>query len=276
MTPAPLARTSVARLRAVNAAWELDVPAPVTLERYGRFKYGDTSHVVVFAEALAAACAAALPAIDAPLYMTTSGYGTVPPAAAALVEPTVQALRRRGFRPATFGVHRTSVTPADYATLAVHDRRAALRAEQLSARLPRGLPAGATVLALDDVVVTGVHEEALECALRREGAGHVLHAYLVDASAAAASPAVEAWLNGAIGSSPTDLVSLARGTAFVPNSRFLKAVLRLPAAQRDDVLVRLPPRVVRWMAEGARGDHLETIPDLAEGAVALAALGLPH
>lgn len=244
---------------------------PVTLARYAGFKYGDTTHLESFAEALVRTSMPSLHGTPGPLYVTSSGYGFTPPAAASLLEPAVGALRRAGLDARPFHTHRDSITPADYATLNPEERGKALSSEQLHASLPAGALRGATVLGLDDVVVTGVHERALELALRRDGAARVVHAYLVDASGAACSPQVESWLNGPAGTEPASLLSVARSGAFAPNSRFLKAVLRLPAAQRARVLRELSPGLLGWMIEGAQRDRMGLVPDLAAGMVALLA-----
>ena len=261
-------RRSVTTLGRIDGAWSLgpaSTAQPVSASRYASFKHGDGSHLTRFAQALVAACAPALPAQGTPLYVTSSGYGRTPPAAAGLLDPSLDALRAAGWDARGFHTHRDSVTPADYATLDVKQRGLVLSADQLHARLPAGTLRGATVLALDDVVVTGVHERALEAALLRDGAARVVHGYLVDASGAASEPQVEAVLNGTAGSEPAALLALARSTHFVPNSRFLKAVLRLPSGPRTRLLASLPSPLVEWMGRGALSDGLEQVPDLADG-----------
>lgn len=267
-------RHAVAQLASHGRGWKLQGASsahPVTLPRYARFKYGDSTHVDRFARALVGISLPALQGTQGPLYVTSSGYGFTPPAAAALLDPAVAALRRAGLDAHPFHTHRDSVTPADYATLGPDERSLALCADQLHPVLPTDALRGATVLGLDDVVVTGVHERALELALRRDGAARVLHAYLVDASEAACSPQVESWLNGPAGTDPAALLAAAHSGSFTPNSRFLKAVLRLPAAQRARVLASLPSGLVAWMMEGARRDRMELVPDLADGMDALLA-----
>lgn len=267
-------RHSVSRLHPRGDGWALDPVGPgqpVSAERYARFKYGDSSHLAGFATALIQSCAPALGAARGTVLVTSSGYGHTPPAAAALLPPAVAALRGLGIQASAFRTHRDSVTPADYATLDLAQRRAVLSPGQLRAELPPEALHGHTVLALDDVVVTGVHELALEGALLRDGAASVVHGYLVDASEAASSPEVEASLNGGAGGDPEALIALSISAHFVPNSRFLKAVLRLAPAPRAHVLASLPAWLLAWMQEGARLDGMALVPDLAAGVAALSA-----
>lgn len=267
-------RHAVTHLAPQGGGWALVGASPlqpVTLPRYARFKYGESRHLDRFAQALVRVTTPSLESVSGPLYVTSSGYGFTPPAAAALLDPAIAALRRAGWDARPFRTHRDSVTPADYATLNSAQRSQALGADQLHPVLPSGTLAGATVLGLDDVVVTGVHERALELALRREGAAAVLHAYLVDATEAACSPQVESWLNGPAGTDPAALLAAAHSDSFTPNSRFLKAVFRLPAPQRSRVFGSLQAPLLEWMMEGARQDRMDLVPDLADGVGALLA-----
>ncbi|MDR2254395.1 MAG: phosphoribosyltransferase family protein [Arthrobacter sp.] len=262
-------RVSVCALQARPGGFVLP-PAgpeqPVTASNYAAFKYGDTSALPEYARALARAIEPLLGEPGAPVFVTSSGYGFAPPAAAALSGPTTELLRHSGREFAEFRTARSSVTAADYATLPPAERSRALGARHLSPQVPAGSLRGATVVALDDVIVTGVHEEALDTALRAAGAARVLHAYLIDASSAAATPEIEARLNGEAGRDPSALRAVARSPRFTPNSRFLKAVLRLGAREGGGVLDHLPADLVRWMQEAATADRLESIPELRSGA----------
>lgn len=234
----------------------------VGLREYSRFKYGDGAVSKRYAQALAGAVAPALAQVSAPVVVTSSGFGFAPPAAHSLVEPFVSALGRLGVRAGTVRVCRRSVSNGDYASMTLSQRQAAVSHHSLSVH---PLPAGALVVAVDDVRVTGVHEEAMDRCLRGGGAAQVLHAYVVDAWEAREHPSTEAVLNASGVRTDAELLMLAGSEAFVPNARFCKRVLGMPRTRMRRFLELGPGWLGQWMESVIALDALDAMEAFREG-----------
>lgn len=239
-------------------------PSPVTLDGYSRFKHGDGRCSAVFGRALAAVLIEQLDP-DRPVLVTSSGYDRVPPAAHSLVQPVLTALREAGAAAQTLHIHRAGITDGDYATMPLEARQQALSAARLSLRPEQDLT-GAQVVALDDVLVTGVHEAAAQQCLERSGARDIIHAYLVDARSSREDPHAEAALNTAGAADVGTLVQIAVSPSFIPNARFCKRILLLPDPIQAQVLEQLPGWVLRWMEQAVAADGYALVPAYAEGA----------
>jgi adenine/guanine phosphoribosyltransferase-like PRPP-binding protein len=239
----------------------------VSVDDYGAFKHGDGALAARFADRLAERFVREVLPVDADVLVTSSGFDVVPPAAFSLVAPFLAGLRRAGHvgqvRHAKVG--RTRVSDGDYAGMSLEERRTSLTGHDLV--LDSEVDArGARVVALDDVVVTGVHERAMESALRRAGAAHVDHVYLVDAHAVGGVPMVEARLNTTGVPSVLALVEVMRRPGFVPNARVARRVLSLPDADLSDLVATAPPAVLRWVEEAAAADKLGRLARYRDGA----------
>lgn len=242
--------------------------ALVSAVTYSRFKHGDGHASVLLGMRLADLAAREVaPAALASrrLVVTSSGFAVAPPAAHSLVAPFTRRLGGLVGRPVDSPtVLRTHPTLGDYATMPPGARSAAiagtLRAE------PRSF-AGAHVIALDDVVVTGIHERAMDRALTEAGAEVITHVYIADGRAYAGRPAVESTLNHTAVATIEDLEILAQQPGFVPNARVTRMIL----GARDDAIRRFlstaPPRVLTWLTTVGLRDGLTAAPQHRRGAV---------
>src|SRR5690606_11513281 len=89
--------------------------------------------------------------------------------------------------------------------------------------------AGTTVIVLDDVSVTGLHEQSMETVLVQAGATSVHHVLVVDATAFRRRPEVESELNRQEVRTSWDVLRLAVRPEFVPNARLARLALALPS-----------------------------------------------
>lgn len=246
------------------------LPATGLVERigYSRFKHGDAAIGRGYARALAALVAPQLP--TGRVLVTTSGFDRVPPAAHSLLAPFVTEVRRR--RPdiavETAKIGRRGVSSDDYARMTSSQRAAELAADRLTA--PGGVT-GATVLALDDIRVTGTHERAVDRCLIDAGAASVSHLYVVDASTFSDFPQVEAVLNSVAAADACALLSVTRSMRFVPNARLCRQVVRLPAEQLTTFVQGAGERLLAWLDWAIEADGLASLPSYACGASAFRA-----
>ncbi|MFC8596849.1 phosphoribosyltransferase family protein [Isoptericola sp. NPDC057191] len=261
-----LERTALGALRMVGDAGDLDPHA------YSRFKHGDgdvsRQYGALLAEVLAPELACRRPER---LVVTSSGFDVVPPAAHSLVAPFTASLRERLGHAVTVTVakvRRLRPSDGDYATMDTARRRASIL-DALDTSSTAAQFAGAHVIALDDVVVTGLHERAMDTALKGAGAASVQHAYVVDASAFRGEPQVEAQLNHGQIRTVDDLVVLAASPGFVPNARVARLLLGAPVGDLRPALGALPSPVVTWLTEVALGDPLAALPRFRAGASTL-------
>ncbi|GAA3220541.1 phosphoribosyltransferase family protein [Oerskovia jenensis] len=239
----------------------------VTVDDYGAFKHGDGALAARFADRLSDRFVRAVLPHDVDVLVTSSGFDVVPPAAYSLVAPFLAGLRRAGHvgQVRHVKVGRTRVSDGDYAGMSLEERRTSLTGHDLVLD-PAVDARGAHVVALDDVVVTGVHERAMESALRRAGAAHVDHVYLVDAHAVGGVPMIEARLNTAGVPSVRSLVEVMHRPGFVPNARVARRVLSLGDADLAELVATAPPWVLRWVEEAAAADKLGALARYRSGA----------
>lgn len=231
--------------------------ALVDARGYSRFKHGDAAAGRRFAVALAALAAQRLD--ERPVLVTTSAFAQVPPAAYSLLIPFVQHLRllRPDLRVGTFRIIRQGVSNGDYSRMTPADRRAAIGAGDLS---PERDIAGAVVLALDDIRVTGNHERAMDRCLTDAGVAEVRHLYVVDAAGFAGCPQIESVLNEAATRGAAELLDIAAARRFVPNARLCRRVLSLPEEELRAFVQRAQPSLLGWLCAAVEHDGLARVP----------------
>lgn len=231
--------------------------ALVDARGYSRFKHGDAAAGRRFAVALAALAAQRLD--GRPVLVTTSAFAQVPPAAYSLLIPFVEHLRllRPDLQVGVFRIRRRGISNGDYSRMTPADRRAAIGSGDLT---PERDLTGATVLALDDIRVTGNHERAMDRCLTDAGVAEVWHLYVVDAGRFAVSPQIESVLNEAAIGGPQDLLEISRERRFVPNSRLCRRVLALPEDQLRHLIREAHPALLGWLRAAVRHDRLDRVP----------------
>lgn len=252
-------------LTTLQSASGLPPRALVDTQGYSRFKHGDTAVARRFGMALAALAAGQLG--EQPVLVTTSAYGKVPPAAHSLLAPFVQHLRflRPDLSVGTFRIARRGVSNGDYSRMTVADRRESIGARDLT---PERDVAGAFVLALDDIRVTGNHERAIDHCLTTAGADAVHHLYVVDAGNFAAMPHIESVLNEAAIGDVDDLLEIVSSHHFAPNARLCRRMLSLPRRQLRTFVRNASPSLLAWLSAAIEHDGLGGLPAY-EGSVQL-------
>lgn len=234
--------------------------ALVDAHGYSRFKHGDAAAGRRFAVALAALAAQRLD--SRPVLVTTSAFDQVAPAAYSLLIPFVEHLRllRPDLQVGAFRINRRGVSNGDYSRMTPAGRRAALGSHDLT---PERDVTGATVLALDDIRVTGTHEVAMDRCLTEAGVAEVWHLYVVDAADFARCPQIESVLNEAAIDGPGDLLDIARERRFVPNARLCRRVLALPEEQLRHFVRAAEPALLGWLRAAIDRDGLAGVPAYA-------------
>lgn len=242
----------------------------LALGAYSRFKHGDALVAHEYGTRLAHLAADVLAGHrPAPVVVTSSGYHIAPTAANSLLAPFVATLTSlTGLDVTTTKTDRTRPSPRDYAAMNELERRRAIEGTLTASAAD---VAGAHVLAIDDVRVTGLHEDAMNAALERAGVGHVDHLYVLDASALRHRPDIEARLNRAQVTSVTDLAALVVEPSFTPNTRVARMVLSAPNDLLDRFIETAPADVLDWFMGLALRDRLAGTPDCRGGAERLAA-----
>ncbi len=235
----------------------------VSATGYSRFKHGDALYSGRFGKVLADAFEQGPGrGVRREIWVTSSGFGSVPPAAHSLVRPFARAL---GIPSRTVEVRRRGISAGDYARMAPGARRAAVSSDCMS--VDRDLT-GAHVVALDDIRVTGTHEDAMDACLVAAGAARIHHLYLVDAHAYAGAPAVESALNEAAVRDVHDLLAVATGPSFQPNARVCRRVMQLPRAQLAHFVAHAPEAVLAWIARAIELDRLDRVAPYRAGVTA--------
>lgn len=260
-------RYALARLKAADSGLPVDGQGPVGALAYSRFKHGSGSVAAHFAQLLAKQYA------DhhelgggCRVWVTGSGFAQVQPAATALVEPFVTALRTlvTGVDARPLRVHRSGRSNGDYAAMSPDDRDAALHQDCMYIEGDVDLR-GELVVALDDIRVTGNHERAMNACLTSAGAGWIDHLYLVDAAAFAAVPQMEARLNLVAVTDVDQLLTIVGAADFVPNARVCRRVLTLPPQELVTFVEQAPAGVLDWIRWAIVADRLASIEQFAEG-----------
>jgi hypothetical protein len=223
---------------------------------YSRMKHGDLAAAHVLGGRLASAVVAQVPALvtdPAPLVLPVA-YLAVPPACLVLAHAVLRVLSAqrvaRGLEPGrVIRVAKGSVTHTDYATASEAERRAELAA--ITFRLDDDV-AGAQVLVVDDVRVTGLAEARIVEVLAAAGPRRLVAAYVAVVQGELASdPSVEAVLNTAAVRSVADLRDAVREGRFTLTIRFLKRLLQADPDERRAFLDACPPALIAEICGGA-------------------------
>jgi PRTase ComF-like len=261
----PSYQFSVYQLDENGSATDLTCPQPFNVALYSRYKYGSTVAADWFARALGSSFLAQQPSFACwpRLLIASSPYHYVPTAAHALTIRLVAMLNdaRAGHGlPAARLVHieRGAASSGDYGTLSADARTRLMTANALS--FGRLLPYAdnAHLIVVDDVKVTGAHQECLIRAsdalpLRARMFLHI--AAFIDSGARPLDPALEDRLNHAAIRTLDDLAPVVAGPDFSWNVRVCKFLLN-PANQHRlaEFLARMPVRRVRELHDNSLRD----------------------
>jgi hypothetical protein len=246
---------SVYRLDENYSATDLTCPQPFNVALYSRYKYGSTVAADWFARSLGSSFLVQQPsfAYRPRLLIASSPYRCVPTAAYALTIRLVAMLndaRATHGLPAARLVHiqRRAASSGDYGTLSGAARARLMAANALSFDRLLRYADNAHLVVVDDVKVTGAHQECLIRAsdalpLRSRMFLHI--AAFTDSGTRPLDPALEDRLNHAAIRTLDDLASVVASPDFSWNVRVCKFLLN-PANQHRlaGFLARMPVRRV--------------------------------
>jgi len=239
---------------------------PFSAALYSRYKYGSLAATEWFGSRLATAFTIrhAWLAHQPRLLLAPSPHGRVPTAAAALTRAFQTSLNtardQRGLPPApTVQIERTIATSGDYGTLSTEERRALMAGNGLSFERfrPHGVD-GAHLLVVDDVRVTGAHQNCLTRASAALPFASRTFVYIAAFPADApegVDPRAEDALNHAAVTTVDDLAGIARSPGFAWNVRVCKFLLG--AANRE----RLTPFLATMTTAFVHALHHHSLAD---------------
>jgi hypothetical protein len=217
---------------------------PLDLVQFSRFKHGAVAPAWHFAQGLVERLLidAAGTALAPRLVVTASCYKYVPLASVTLADAVAHLLNARraatGVAPVTTTqFYRAQLIEGDYSTMSLDQRQRFI--DQDVIRVDAAVLAGAAVLVIDDVRVTGFHEGRLAAVLDGAGVPEATFGYcaVIDGRA---DPTVERRLNQAAVGDLDALARLIDAGGFRLNSRVCKLILSAPAADLPGLLTRLP------------------------------------
>jgi hypothetical protein len=234
------------------------------LAAYSRFKYGDGSVATDYGKAMASLLLEIHPELleEDVVHVTSSAYKVAPPAAHALLNPFVlqanaeSALRGSRARFAPFKIYRETLTNGDYAGMSAAEREQVMANNHLSLPIGLGLE-GESVVALDDICVTGSHEQVVERTLASSALRSLYHGYVLSVQGAPRNPMLEAAINSIVVKSMADIIMLSKTPDFILNARVCKYVLSQPLSDVADFCQQAPPAVVAQVCEYIKGDELD-------------------
>lgn len=240
----------------------LDPAAPIPPQLgadYSRLKYGAVAAAQRFGSELATAFARQFPHwVTQGFYSTASAYKQVPTAAHALWRCMHQS---RHMLHVPLRVVRDQVYDGEYERLSAADRLQVVQEFGLLLQ-PAPLP-HARLLVVDDVRVTGSHEEAIAALCRQAGVAEVVFAYAIDASAYP-NAQVEQTLNSMAVQSVDDLLTLHANEPCVLNARVAKRLLLWPGKDLPTLLEQLDDTLLARLYNAARNDGYIHLPGLRE------------
>ena len=192
-----------------------------------------------------------------------SPYNYVANAATLLTRAVVEELNRKivavnGNSVSYSVVHRHVSYTANYGALPKDARMRLLSGDQFFFNAE--YLAGKTVIFIDDVKITGTHEERIKIELSRTNLklGHVIYAYYAEYFGT--RPEIEAELNTQLINSPAALVHMWTTEPCDVVVRTIKLLLSQPAEQVASIVQQLPPAAVEAIYAGALGEQYHKIP----------------
>ena len=233
------------------------------LADYSRFKYGDGSMAGQYGRRMAMLLLDAQPELlEQPVvHVASSAFKAAPPAAHALLRPFLDQSRRQASdsgsatRFVPFKVHRETLTNGDYAGMDLEARKRAMDESDLW--LPDGLDLeGGTVVMLDDIRVTGSHEQAVDRVLGPAALDGLYHGYVLSVDGGSRHPKLEAAINSIGIKTMEDIVELSRAPDFTPNARLCKFILSQPMEGIAKFCREAPWDVVATVGCYMKGDEL--------------------
>lgn len=219
--------------------------APFDAAAYSRMKFGSDVVAKRFGYEMADAFFAD-PAmreiLREPCVALSAPATTVPIASTMLLGHFLNRLNRHldhaGMNPVEWShVHRNFAFNDNYASAPFHERMAALSNDDLF--INRRYVEGKTMIWLDDVVITGAHEQRMENFVRAEGLDNPL-VFISYARYSGDDPTTEAKLNHFSVKTPRDIIPMVYQPGFRVTTRSIRLILKLPANEFDEFILSVP------------------------------------
>jgi hypothetical protein len=228
------------------------------VESYSRFKYGDASVARSYANDLAEQVVDNYPEGIDDLYIASSAYKQVPTAAYYISHLLLSSLAAREYVPeGVFRIDRGIIFGHDYATLNEKERQEVMANNGLEvSQSARQELEGKEVLIVDDIRVTGKHEESLTQALGGIGLKKLAFGYVavIEKEAAKEHPEMEDFINSSAVKSIADLVPIIESGQFYLNARTCKFILQHTLGEIEEFFRSIPEDVTRTITASIIAD----------------------
>lgn len=210
----------------------MDVPS-ILANEYSRFKYGSKSIARKFGKSIGEMLTQMLTE-NKQYVVVPAPYNFIPTATYALKDYVIATMNRkaadRGFKPVQEAkIFRPASYNADYGNMTLDERREAIGSEKFHVDVE--FLKGKTVLFLDDIRVTGAHEERIiEMIQRLQPDCECIFVYFARVIGEV-DPKVENHLNYYAMKSLLDLDKIIKNDEFIFNTRNIKFILSAPAEE---------------------------------------------
>ncbi|MGH7158366.1 MAG: phosphoribosyltransferase family protein [Candidatus Saccharimonadales bacterium] len=239
-------------------------------QAYSLFKHGDGISTEHYSDQLANLLTdreAIKP--DEPVYISGSAYQFVPTAAAHLAVSLTATLQNMGYNATHFRTHNNSITTksniptGDFSGMDMAQRQVVMAANKphLDADDQRMIE-GAKVITVDDIRMTGAHEETLAELLTRADVDTTLFCYLAvfDPKQGAENARLEREINQRHMPSLARLAEIACDQSFLPNARISRFVLQAATEDLNIFAETIPPHRLAKLVSNMEADNYDQNP----------------
>ncbi len=239
------------------------------IEAYSRFKYGDTRVAQQYAEALARKATKyyhTSPQIPTKIALTSSAFRYTPTAAQSITDTFFECMTHgRRIEMEYFKIHRTFLDGRDYAQLTPEERKEVLQKASLKIDQSQSLY-DKTVWVIDDVRITGKHEEKVLHFLKENAVREVLFLYVANLAQGSEMSWVEHYLNHAWVKNIQRFAQIVEQPYFQINARVCKFLLSYPChSALQDFFEALSDSRIRLFYRAAKEDEFDKIPVYQQG-----------
>lgn len=254
---------------------QTSIAIPHTLQQavipieYSRFKYGDGEIAHQYGSLLAEKMVEEGLIGEGKHAVTSSAYKVAPPASHSMLGSFVS--RARELAPQAiitpFKIDRHNLTEGDYASMGIEEREQVMEKNGLSMPVDFDTDLD-SVVALDDILVTGSHEKIIHQLFMRSGLSEtqISYAYILKVAEGSKDPRIEAAINHCAIRSLANVAKLNRETAsFVPNARICKMIV----SSSPDEIIRfcdaMSDATLETISQYIEGDNLDDMEAYHEG-----------
>lgn len=192
---------------------------------YSQFKYGVGVRAMEYAQALYALLHEK-ELTSLAWKVTASAYKYIPTASQAIAGYLYELLEQHPTQVEFFKIHRDVLFSSDYGKLSMSERQTLMAQTQLYLEKNNTMQ-GESILVIDDIRITGTHEEKIRELLAEAGAHNVCFVYIAE-MVGECVPMIENLLNHCFVSTMQDLADLFSRPDFIFNTRVCKFILSYP------------------------------------------------